>query len=167
MHEVSDLIRPVRPGDADELFGMVRAFAAHVRMEERVTGSAAQLREHLFGERSFIECVVAEEDGHLAGFALFYLTYSTFRTQPMMWLEDLFVRPDRRGAGWGRALLERVARRARERGCWRLDWSVLQWNEPAIEFYERVGARRRAADSFQYGFDESDLAAFGQPSRLT
>ena len=97
------------------------------------------LREHLFGERPVAEVVLAE-DGDPAGFALFFHSFSTFLGRPGIYLEDLYVRPEFRGRGVGRALLVHLARLAKERGCGRLEWSVLDWNEPAIGFYGRIGA---------------------------
>ena len=109
-------------------------------MTEQVSGSAELLAEHLFGARPAAEALVAEADGEVVGFALFFGNYSTFRTQPGLYLEDIFVLPQARGRGIGKALLVSVARIARERNCGRLEWSVLDWNENAIAFYERAGA---------------------------
>jgi GNAT superfamily N-acetyltransferase len=99
------------------------------------------LQEHLFGENPYCEVLIAEDASGPAGFALYFFNYSTFLTAPGIYLEDLFVLPERRGAGVGRALLTRLAQIALERGCARLEWSVLDWNEPAIGFYRRLGAR--------------------------
>ena len=152
-------IRAARIADAPAIWELIRGLARYERMEPRLTGSAERLGADLFGGRFPLECRVAEEDGALLGYALFYPTYSTFRTQPMMWLEDLFVSPQARGSGLGRALLIAVAQAAVEKGCWRLDWNVLDWNQPSIRFYERLGARRHNADWFQFGLDEAGLRA--------
>src|SRR4029077_6278241 len=100
----------------------------------------ARLREHLFGPRPFAEVLLAEDAGAVVGFALFFPSYSTFRAQPGLYLEDLFVEPEHRGRGHGKALLRALARLAVERDCGRLEWSVLNWNEPAIRFYRSLGA---------------------------
>jgi GNAT superfamily N-acetyltransferase len=99
-----------------------------------------QLREHLFGARPFAEVLLAEDAGAVVGFALFFHNFSTFRGQPGLYLEDLFVQPEYRGRGHGKALLAAVARLAVERGCGRIDWTVLNWNEPALRFYRALGA---------------------------
>src|SRR5690606_15988356 len=105
-----------------------------------VVGNEALLERHLFGPRPAAEVLIAERDGKPVGFALFFPTFSTFLTRPGIWLEDLFVIPEARGQGIGTALLSRVAEIAHERGCGRLEWSVLDWNEPAIGFYKSLGA---------------------------
>jgi GNAT superfamily N-acetyltransferase len=133
-------LRAVTPGDVEDVFRLVRALAEYEQLTGDVTGSVAALREHLFGARPYAEVVVAEVDGRLVGLALFFHNYSTFRTAPGLWLEDLFVEPAHRRHGIGAALLAHVARVAAERGCARLEWSVLDWNAPAIAFYERQGA---------------------------
>ena len=102
---------------------------------------ADDFRRHLFGAKPAAEAIVAEVDGDAVGFALFFTTFSTFRGQPGLYLEDLYVRPAERGWGIGKALIAAVAKRAVERGCGRLEWSVLNWNDPAIAFYVAVGAR--------------------------
>lgn len=133
-------LRPATPADVDDVFRLIRALAEYEHLADHVTGSVAALREHLFGARRYAEVVLAEVDGRTVGFALFLHDYSTFRTAPGIWLEDLFVEPAHRRHGIGTALLERVARIAVERGCARLEWTVLDWNAPAIAFYERQGA---------------------------
>ncbi len=133
-------IRSAKLGDEAAIFGLVRALAEFEHLTEQVSGSAELLAEHLFGARPAAEALVAEADGEVVGFALFFGNYSTFRTQPGLYLEDIFVLPQARGRGIGKALLVSVARIARERNCGRLEWSVLDWNENAIAFYERAGA---------------------------
>lgn len=100
----------------------------------------ARLQEHLFGPRPYAEAIVAEHDGEVIGFALFFHNYSTFLGRPGIYLEDLFVLPEHRGHGHGKALLHELARLAVKRGCGRLEWSVLNWNEPSIFFYRSLGA---------------------------
>lgn len=102
------------------------------------------LTDTLFGDRRYAETLIAEEDGEPVGFALFFHNYSTFLAQPGIYLEDLFVLPDRRGGGVGRALLQRLAQLAVDRGCGRLEWAVLDWNVDAIGFYESLGAKPNA-----------------------
>lgn len=141
---VKDLvIRPAQPGDERALFELIRALAVYEKLEDRVTGSAAQLGEHLFGPRPACEALVAvDPSGRALGYALYLGTYSTFLTCPGLYLEDLFVREEQRGQGIGSALLQAVAARAVERGAARLEWAVLDWNAPAIGFYESLGAQR-------------------------
>ena len=160
-------VRPARRDDLDPLWSLTVALAKYEKLEPRVTGSRERLAEHLFGPEARIECLVAEEDGRIVGSAIFFPTYSTFRTQPMMWLEDLIVLPEARRTGAGRALMAELARIALERDCWRLDWVVLDWNRPSIEFYEHLGAKRQNMDWFQYGLDEQGLKALAGTSRGT
>ena len=101
---------------------------------------ASLLRRNLFGERRYAEVLIGEEDGEPVGFALFFHNFSTFLGKPGIYLEDLFVKPDHRGGGYGKALLQRLAQLAVERDCGRLEWAVLDWNEPAIGFYRKLGA---------------------------
>lgn len=133
-------VRPATPSDVPAVWDLVVEFATFERMEHLANGSAERLASHLFGEGwPRVECLVAESDGTIAGYALFYAGYSTFWTRPLMWLEDLFVPERFRGRGLGRALFSAVARIAVERGCPRMDWAVLDWNTPALEFYQGLG----------------------------
>lgn len=152
-------VRPPRRDEVGRLWELIRGLAVYERMMDRVSGSAEALAQALFAERPTVECLVAEQAGELIGYALFYPTFSSFRAEPMMWLEDIFVEPRVRGHGAGKALFLEVARRAVERGCWRLDWYVLDWNEPAIGFYERLGATRVAQEWHHYGLGGKALAA--------
>jgi GNAT superfamily N-acetyltransferase len=136
-------IRPATPGDIAELHALIRALAEYERLTAICTSSEADLARALFGSRPLAEALIAEIDDAspiFAGFALFFHTYSTFLGRPGLWLEDLFVRPEHRGAGIGRALIHKLARIAVERGCGRFEWAVLDWNAPAIGFYESLGA---------------------------
>jgi GNAT superfamily N-acetyltransferase len=162
-----DRIRPARQEDVPRVWEMLNALARYERLQEIVSGSREALGVHLFGAKPLVECLVCEERGALIGYALFYPTYSSFRTRPLMWLEDLFIEPEHRGSGAGRALLEGVARRALERGCSRLDWNVLDWNEPSIRFYEALGAKRANTDWYQYGLEEGALRTLIDTSRIT
>ncbi len=163
----SVLVRFARRDEAPAIWEMVRTLSIYEKLEDRVKGSAERLAEHLFGPLPVIECLVAERGGDLIGYALFFPTYSSFRTQPMMWLEDLFVKTEARGTGAGRALLSRLASIAVERGCWRLSWEVLDWNKPSIGFYELMGARRAHSDWFTYALDEAGMKALAAGSQAS
>ncbi len=133
-------LRSAIPADVPAIFSLIQALAKYENLSDAVTGSPDQLADHLFGSRPYIEAIVADRDGQVVGFALFLHNYSTFLTKPGIYLEDLFVLPDYRGQNIGKALLTRLAQIAVDRGCGRLEWSVLDWNEPAIGFYKRMGA---------------------------
>ena len=133
-------IRFARPDDVPTILHLIRALAEYERLSHEVTATEADLHEHLFGERRYCEVLIAEVAGRPAGFALFFHNYSTFLGRPGIYLEDLFVLPEARGQGHGKALLSCLARLAVERGCGRLEWSVLDWNEPSIRFYCALGA---------------------------
>ena len=137
---MSELIRQARPGDETAIVEMVRELAEFEKLAYLVEVTPHSLRPHLFGARPVAECVVAERDGGIVGFALFFTNFSTFLGRPGLYLEDLYVQPAQRGAGIGRALLQHLAALARERGYGRFEWSVLDWNVDAIRFYERMGA---------------------------
>lgn len=134
------MIRPATPADTPTICHLIRALADYERLADKVVFDEGRLREHLFGPRPYAEVLLAEEAGAVVGFALFFHTYSTFLGQPSLYLEDLFVRPEHRGHGHGKALLAALAKLAVERDCGRLEWSVLNWNEPAIGFYRSLGA---------------------------
>jgi GNAT superfamily N-acetyltransferase len=136
-------IGPATPADVPDLHALVHALAEYEKLTSLCVSTEADLEAALFGTRPAAEALIAREGGPAgiaAGFALFFHTFSTFRGRPGLWLEDLFVRPQYRGAGLGRALLVRLAGIARDRGCARFEWAVLDWNTPAIGFYERLGA---------------------------
>jgi len=133
-------IRPARSGDEGQIFELVKALAEFEHLAHTVSGSAELLAQHLFGPRPAAEALVVQQSERLIAFALFFGNYSTFLTCPGLYLEDIFVLPEQRGRGVGKALLRAVARVASERGCGRLEWSVLDWNARAIAFYEGLGA---------------------------
>jgi len=135
-------IRAGERADVPLIAQLIRSLAEYERLEREVTMTEEKLDRALFGPRPYAETLIAEDDaGKAVGFALFFHNFSTFLAQPGIYLEDLFVLPEHRGAGIGRALLERLAQIAVERGCGRMEWAVLDWNESAIRFYERLGAR--------------------------
>ena len=134
-------VRSAVPTDVRVIAHFIRELARYEQLEHQVDLDEGRLHAHLFGDVPACHALIADCDGAAAGFALFFPSYSTFRTQPCLYLEDLFVLPERRGRGIGLALLRGVAAEAVRRGCPRLDWSVLDWNEPAIGFYAAQGAR--------------------------
>ena len=134
------MIRPARPEDCETLHALIAGLADYERLAHLVTGSVDALRAELFGPRPVIEAALAWEGRRAVGFALWFHTYSTFLSRQGLWLEDLFVVPEARGKGYGKALLKYCARLAVTRGCGRFEWSVLNWNEPSIEFYRAAGA---------------------------
>jgi GNAT superfamily N-acetyltransferase len=135
-------IRGAEPADVPQILAFIRDLAIYEKLEHEAIGTEEQLQKHLFGERPYAEVILCEtEAGEPAGFALFFHNYSTFLTRPGIYLEDLFVRPQFRGEGYGKALLLHLAKLAVERGCGRLEWAVLDWNEPAIGFYQALGAK--------------------------
>ena len=136
-------ILPVTTADIDDLHALVRGLAAYERLSDICTSTPADLATALFGPRPVAEALIVRLDGNSqvpAGFALFFHTYSTFLGRPSLWLEDLFVEPEHRGRGIGQALIRTLAALAVERGCGRFEWAVLDWNRPAIDFYEGLGA---------------------------
>jgi GNAT superfamily N-acetyltransferase len=135
-------IRRAQRTDVALLLAMVKELADYERAPDQVTGTEELLAEALFGSDPAAEAVVAEVDGAPAGFALYFHTFSTWLCRRGLYLEDLYVRPEHRGSGVGKMLLSFLARLAVERGCARFEWSALNWNAPAIGFYERLGAER-------------------------
>lgn len=133
-------IRPANEADLPLILALVWELAEYERLSHEVVATEAGFKEALFGERRVAEVLVGHVDEEPAGFALFFHSFSTFLGRPGLYLEDLYVRPDFRGAGLGKAFLKRLASLARDRGCGRLEWSVLKWNEPALGFYESLGA---------------------------
>jgi GNAT superfamily N-acetyltransferase len=134
-------LRAAETTDVPVIFQLIGELADYERLRHQMVGDVNDLRRHLFGEPRYAHALMADWDGVPAGFALYFFNYSTFLCRPGLYLEDLFVRPQQRGRGIGLALLTALEQRAREAGCGRLEWSVLDWNESAIEFYRRFGAR--------------------------
>jgi GNAT superfamily N-acetyltransferase len=135
------VLRFASEGDIGLIIDFIRQLAEFVKLSDEVVADENQLRGTLFGERQVAEVVIASHDGEAAGFALFFHSYSTFLGQPGIYLEDLFVVPRLRGHGIGRILLACLAKLAVQRGCGRLEWAVIDWNEPAIRFYKRLSAQ--------------------------
>ena len=135
------IIRTAQADDIDTIQAFILALADYERLAHEVKADRETLARYLFGERPMAEVLIAEADGAAVGFALFFHNFSTFEGRPGLYLEDLFVLPEARGLGAGKALLSRLAALAIERGCARLEWSVLDWNEPSIAFYRALGAR--------------------------
>jgi GNAT superfamily N-acetyltransferase len=138
-------LRPATVADTPQILTFIRALADYERLLHEVIATEDGLRAALFGPRPYAEVVLAEDAGVPVGFALFFHTFSTFLGQPGLYLEDLFVVPEARSRGVGRALLVHLARVALERGCGRVEWAVLDWNAPAIRFYDSLGARPNEA----------------------
>ena len=133
-------IRAATPDDVGQILTFIRSLAAFEREPDAVKNTEKALLRHGFGPNPFFFCLIAEQDGQSAGFALYFYKFSTFLTLPGIWLEDLFVYPQFRRNGIGRALLQRVANIAVEQGCGRLEWTALEWNKLATDFYKRLGA---------------------------
>jgi GNAT superfamily N-acetyltransferase len=137
-------IRPATRADVPLVFGMIGELAAYERAPDAVVGDEGLLGAALFGPEPGAEVVIAEVRGEAVGFALFFATFSTWLCRAGMWLEDLYVRPEHRRGGIGRALLEHLAGIAVARAYGRIEWQVLRWNEPALQFYDALGAERLA-----------------------
>ncbi len=134
-------IRPARVEDVPLILELIRDLATYERAPKEVTATEEQLVAVLFGEKPVAEVLLAFEGKSPVGFAVFFYNFSTWLGRPGLYLEDLFVKPDKRGKGYGRALLVDLAKVARDRGCGRMEWAVLDWNEPAIKFYRSLGAK--------------------------
>ena len=138
-------VRAATPGDAPLIVDLIRGLADYEKMLDQMETTEERIRASLFppgGQAPDAHCVLGEVNGIPAGFALYFFNFSTFLARPGLYLEDLFVKPEYRGQGLGKALLLHLARIAVQRGCGRMEWAVLDWNTPAIEFYESLGARR-------------------------
>ena len=135
------MIRPATVEDVPSIAAMIRELAEYEHLSHEVSLDERLLAEHLFGDRPYAQVLIAQDGAAIAGFALFFHNYSTFLGRPGIYLEDLFVRPAHRKHGHGKALLKQVAKLALERVCGRLEWSVLDWNTPSIEFYRSLGAK--------------------------
>src|SRR5438132_7426034 len=133
-------IRQATEADVTVILRFIRGLAEYEKLSHKVVATEESLRRTLFGNPRFAEVILGYEDGEPVGFALFFHNYSTFLGRPGIYLEDLFVDPDRRGRGYGKALLAHLARLARDRDCGRVEWAVLDWNAPSIQFYKSLGA---------------------------
>jgi GNAT superfamily N-acetyltransferase len=127
--------------DVTTILSFIRGLAEYEKLTHQCVATEQTLRETLFGEKRYAEVLIGKLNGTAVGFALFFHNYSTFLAKPGIYLEDLFVLPEHRGKGVGKALLVKLAEIAKERNCGRLEWSVLDWNQPAIDFYRRIGAK--------------------------
>jgi GNAT superfamily N-acetyltransferase len=134
-------IRPATVADVPVILDLIRALAEYERAPNDVVATEETLNETLFGKKPAAEVLLLFEKETAAGFAVFFHNFSTWLGRPGLYLEDLFVRPEHRGKGYGRALLVHLAKIARERKCGRMEWAVLDWNEPAIQFYRKLGAK--------------------------
>ena len=153
-------IRPATAADLPLIAQLIRDLADYERLASEVRFDPAVLGEKLFGARPYAEVLIGEVDGEAQGFALFFHNFSTFEGKPGIYLEDLFVRPAARGSGLGKALLAKLAALTLARDCARLEWSVLDWNEPAIGFYRKLGARSMDEWTIMR-LDGADLARLG------
>jgi GNAT superfamily N-acetyltransferase len=161
-------IRAATPEDIPEILALIRELADYEKEPDAAVATAADLMRDGFTEPKRFHCLVAEDEGAVAGFALYFYNYSTWRGHAGIYLEDLFVRPAHRGKGVGKALLTAVAKIAVEEGCPRLEWAVLDWNKPAIEFYERVGAVALTEWTImRMSGDALDALSRGDPSART
>ncbi|MCI0705477.1 MAG: GNAT family N-acetyltransferase [Planctomycetia bacterium] len=135
------MIRPATPTDVPMIARLIRELAEYEKLAHACVMKESDLHNHLFGATKYAEVLIAEDAGAVVGFALFFHNYSTFRAKPGIYLEDLFVMPEYRGRGHGKALLVALAKLAVERDCSRVEWSVLNWNTPSIDFYKALGAK--------------------------
>lgn len=150
-------IRRTAAADVPSLLQLICGLAEYEKLSHAVTGSEELLRENGFGKNSYYHSLLAEAAGRAVGFALYFYTFSTFTCKPTLYLEDLFVLPEHRGQGIGKALLVRLAVEARKRNCGRMEWSVLDWNRPAIDFYRRLGASPQS-DWTVFRLEEEQIA---------
>ena len=154
-------ITPATPADVPAILSFIRELAEYEKLLDRVTATDQLLHETLFGARPYAEVLMARLDGSPVGYALFFHNYSTFLARPGVYLEDVYVRPAFRGRGVGKALLREVARVAQQRNCGRLEWSVLDWNKPSIDFYLSLGAK--PLDEWtMFRLDEQGIAALAK-----
>lgn len=153
-------IRPARPDEAGIILDLIKQLAVYERCERDVVADEATIRQSLFVERS-AEVILAEENGAVVGFALFFHNFSTFVGRKGMYLEDLFVVPEKRGLGYGKALLKHVAKLAVERDCGRMEWICLDWNEPSLKIYRSIGAVPMSDWTVQR-LDEQALKTFAE-----
>jgi GNAT superfamily N-acetyltransferase len=154
-------ITAATPADVPTILSFIRELAEYEKLLDRVTATEALLQDTLFGPRRYAEVLMARIDARSVGYALFFHNYSTFLARPGVYLEDVYVQPAFRGRGVGKALLREVARVAQQRNCGRLEWSVLDWNKPSIDFYLSLGAKP-LDDWTMYRLDETAIAALAK-----
>jgi len=174
MKELTDFqIRPAGVGDVPIILKLIRDLATYERAPDEVTATEEQLIDVLFGKKPAAEVLLAFERESPVGFAVYFYNFSTWLGRAGLYLEDLFVKPEKRGKGYGRALLVELAKIARDRGCGRMEWAVLDWNEPAIKFYRALGAQpmhewtvfRLTRDEIAELADAADAAASTEPNK--
>ena len=153
-------IRQATPQDCPLVLGLIKELAAYEKMSAQVVACEKDIAVALFGETKYAECQIAEWSGVPVGFALYFFTFSTFVGKPALYLEDLYIQPSMRGQGIGKALLRELAKIALQRDCKRMDWAVLDWNQPAIEFYQSIGARAEG-EWTTFRLDGNALLDFG------
>ncbi|MDH1549577.1 GNAT family N-acetyltransferase [Pseudomonas juntendi] len=154
-------IRPAAPADAAQILNFITELAEYERARHEVVATLADIEHSLFGAGSTVHSLICERDGQAIGFAVYFYSYSTWLGRNGIYLEDLYITPEQRGDGAGRQLLQHIAREAVANNCRRLEWSVLDWNEPAIGFYQKLGAE--AQDEWvRYRLDGDKLAAFAR-----
>ena len=154
-------IAPATPADVPTILSFIRELAEYEKLLDRCIATEAKLHQTLFGPRRYAEVLMGRVDGRAVGYALFFHSYSTFLARPGIYLEDVYVQPAARGRGVGKALLREVARVARDRDCGRIEWSVLNWNKPSIDFYVSLGAV--PMDEWtMYRLDEAGIAALSR-----
>ncbi|MBB1201440.1 GNAT family N-acetyltransferase [Enterobacteriaceae bacterium 89] len=158
---MSTSIRKATPADAKAIYDMIYELAVYEKAPEEVVTTPDEIRATLFGEDSKTEALICEIDGRIAGYAVFFTSYSTWLGRNGIYMEDLYISPDFRGKGAGKALLKTVARTAVERRCGRLEWSVLDWNQPAIDFYLSIGAKPQD-EWVRYRMDGEALLNFAE-----
>lgn len=157
-------LRAATIDDCPLILQLVRELADYERLLHEVEASVALLQAHLFGQQPRAEALIAEADGEVAGFALFFHNFSTFLGRPGLYLEDLYIRPAFRGRGYGRRVMQRLAQIALERDCGRFEWWVLDWNSPAIEFYRSLGAQPMSDWTVQRVSGEALVALAAEPT---
>ena len=155
-------IKPARPADVPTILRLIRELAEYERAPNDAVATEAQLHEVLFGEQPSAKVLIGRESEEPVAFAVYFFNFSTWLGRPGLYLEDLFVRPEARGRGYGRALLVRLAQIAQERGCGRMEWAVLDWNEPAIQFYKKLGAKPMEEWTV-YRLTREGIAALAEP----
>lgn len=158
---MSTTIRQARPTDANAIYDMIYELAVYEKAPEEVVTTADEIRTTLFGEGSKTEALICEIDGKIAGYAVFFTSYSTWLGRNGIYMEDLYISPDFRGQGAGKALLKHIAQCAVQRKCGRLEWSVLDWNQPAIDFYLSIGALPQS-EWVRYRLDGEALLKFAE-----